>query len=157
MGLCPLFLHSSDTETKVKRDYVICPRLHGQDAAVLGLETRAVLTTLLACLLMEKVNGQIRGADAQCLSPGGSAFPECLAPSSQGVWEHEPDMAPIRRDTWQGSEYISRPPGEWYSMESMWFPALGMSTKVRIRTLVQVPCPLSKFLSKFILKLSTNI
>lgn len=49
MGLSLPFPYSSAPETKVKRDYVMCPRGHGQDAAVPGSAPRAVLATLLAC------------------------------------------------------------------------------------------------------------
>lgn len=79
-------------ETKVQRDYVICSRLSDQDAPSAGIWNQSnlaqeprLLTTLLACIFMEKVNMQIQGGDAQCLWPGGSSFPECLVPTDQGV------------------------------------------------------------------------
>ena len=44
--------------------------------------------------------GRIQGANAQCLSLGGSSFPECLAPINPSI--EESAMVPISRT-------ISRP------------------------------------------------
>jgi hypothetical protein len=51
--------------------------------------------------------------DAQFLSPGGSCFPECLAPANQGVWKHDSTMAPMERYS-VGTEFASRTPGCQY-------------------------------------------
>lgn len=91
MGLSSPPLFSSDRETNVQRDYVFCLKSPGQNAAVRRFETRAcglrthALNHPASGLFMENVNMQIQGADAQCLSPGESPFPEYLAPPDQVV------------------------------------------------------------------------
>lgn len=59
-----------------------------------------LLATLPTCLFMVWVNMQkvanVQGADAQCLSLGGSSSQNALHPSNK-VSEHESAVVPIRR------------------------------------------------------------